>query len=46
LESDDSEETLGDLFFEDDSQLVEVNVSQLDRLAEIDASQFGFFETP
>jgi hypothetical protein len=35
----DDEEILGDLFSEDDSdELVEVNVSQLDRLARLDAS--------
>jgi hypothetical protein len=41
------EEILGDLFSEDDSdELVEVNVSQLDRLAGLDVYQFGFLETP
>jgi hypothetical protein len=41
--SDDEE--IGDLFSEDDSdELVEVNVSQLDRLAGLDIGQLGFLE--
>jgi hypothetical protein len=47
LTSDD-DQTLGDLFSEDDSdELIEVHVSQLDRLiAGLDVCQFGFLETP
>jgi hypothetical protein len=38
---------LGDLFSEDDAdELIEVHVSQLDRLAGLDVCQFGFLETP
>jgi hypothetical protein len=33
------------LFSENDCELVEVNVSQLDRLAGIDVSWFGHFKT-
>jgi hypothetical protein len=38
---------LSDLFSEDDSdELIEVHVSQLDRLAGLDVCQFGFLENP
>jgi hypothetical protein len=46
----DNDEIVGDLFTEDDSdELIEVHVSQLDRLCDIaglDVCQFGFLETP
>jgi hypothetical protein len=46
FESDD-DEILGDLFSEDDAdELIEVHVSQLDRLAGLDVCQFAFLETP
>jgi hypothetical protein len=46
FESDD-EKICGTLFSEDDSdELVEVNVSQLHRLAGLDVCQFGFVRTP
>jgi hypothetical protein len=46
FESDD-DVILGDLFSQDDAdELIEVHVSQLDRLAGLDVCQFGFLETP